>query len=80
MFEPLSTVAYVDELNWGFSIDKNLHISSSSRIFLYRNKDENTIATFQTVFLRNPRNPKNLSIFEKSKQSQETACNITAFF
>ena len=49
MFEPLSTVSYVGELNWGFSIDKNLHISSSSRIFLYRNKDENTIATFQIV-------------------------------
>ena len=49
MFGPLSTVAYVDELNWGFSIDKNLHISSSSRIFLYRNKDENTIATFQIL-------------------------------
>ena len=76
MFEPLSTVSYVGELNWGFSIDKNL----PSRIFLYRNKDENTIATFQTVFLRNPRNPKNLSIFEKSKQSQETACNITVIF
>ena len=45
MFEPLSTVSYVGELNWGFSIDKNL----PSRIFLYRNKDENTIATFQIV-------------------------------
>ena len=49
MFESLSTVAYVNELSWGFSIDKNLHISSSSRIFLYRNKDENTIATFQIL-------------------------------